>query len=329
MDSLDNGLNNNLDGNSLDRVDIGDGIGELEAHCGEGSLLLGPVAEKPVLTSQAVGVVSALASVARNCLLSSADSGIISNMDAVIQVLQGSTATEEPMQSEGGPQGRVVLLAMMARRCQKAEVVEACVQLNYWLNVLTFACQMNQCVALGQIFASSQPHCSFREMITTKESKYTIFKRIVAEFKHSDAEQGIKQPRTLNRYFEDGLKTAALCCAGSFYMLIFMACSQMHADLRKLNGPMCGRIAKLIRYPPGRHVICHLHILLNLLPDTAVGRKVTKYIIPAVALLWQQYTISLHVILPLDSLGLGHLAGTIDCQDICSSDTVLDGLFYK
>ncbi len=166
-------------------------------------------------------------------------------------------------------------------------------------------------------------------MIATEEAKYTIFKRIVAELKNSDAEHDIKQPRTLNRYFEDGLKTAALCGAGSFYMLIFMACSWIRADLRKVNRTMCGSIAKLIRCPPGRHIICHLYILLNSLPDTVVGCMVTKYIIPAVVHLRQQYPISLHMILPLDSLGLGHLTDMIDCRDICSSDTVLDGLCYK
>ncbi len=140
------GDQNDLDNdNGLNARDIGDVERELEA-------LPGPVAEKAVLSSEAVNIVSALSSVARDCLLPLADSEIISSVDAVVQVLQGSTVAAEPLQPEGG---RVVLLATLARRCQKAEVIEACVQLNYWLNVLIFSCQMNRCVAPGQMYASS------------------------------------------------------------------------------------------------------------------------------------------------------------------------------
>ena len=87
-------------------------------------------------------------------------------------------------------------------------------------------------------------------MVATKEAKYTVFNRIIEELKKSDA-NNLKQPRTLGRYLQDGLTTAALCGAGSFYMLILMSCSRIRPEVRKLNGPMCGRVAKLIRCPPG------------------------------------------------------------------------------
>lgn len=89
-------------------------------------------------------------------------------------------------------------------------------------------------------------------MVATKEAKYTVFNRIIEELKKSQADaNNLKQPRTLGRYLQDGLTTAALCGAGSFYMLILMSCSRIRPEVRKLNGPMCGRVAKLIRCPPG------------------------------------------------------------------------------
>jgi hypothetical protein len=63
--------------------------------------------------------------------------------------------------------------------------------------------------------------------------------------------------------------------------------------------------------------------------DSAIGRKVTRYIIPAVAHLRQLYPISLKMILPLESLGLGHLTDTINCQDIRSCDDIFDTFLYK
>jgi hypothetical protein len=63
--------------------------------------------------------------------------------------------------------------------------------------------------------------------------------------------------------------------------------------------------------------------------DSAIGRKVTRHIIPAVAHLRQLYPISLKMILPLESLGLGHLTDTINCQDIRSCDDIFDTFLYK
>jgi hypothetical protein len=63
--------------------------------------------------------------------------------------------------------------------------------------------------------------------------------------------------------------------------------------------------------------------------DNAIGRKVTRHIIPAVAHLRQLYPISLKMILPLESLGLEHLTDTINCQDIRSCDDIFDTFQYK
>lgn len=106
-------------------------------------------------------------------------------------------------------------------------------------------------------------------MTRTKKAKNTIFKQIIAELGNSGSEGGqrVRQGRTLCRYLQDGLTTAALCGAGSFYMLILMACSRIRPEIRLLDGPMAGRIAKLFRCPPGmiRSDVCsHTNLLTSL-----------------------------------------------------------------
>jgi hypothetical protein len=105
----------------------------------------GPIPEKAILSKEAVNIVSALAAVAKDCLLSAADSGIISNTHAVIQALQVPLPENKlPQLNSTGAEGNVVFLAALAKRCQRAEVLEARAHLTYWLSVLMFACQMNR-----------------------------------------------------------------------------------------------------------------------------------------------------------------------------------------
>jgi hypothetical protein len=115
----------------------------------------GPIPEKAILSKEAVNIVSALAAVARDCLLPSADSGIISNTHAVIQALQVPSPENELPQLDSRAEGNVVFLAALATRCQRAEVLEAQAHLSYWLCVLTFACQMNRYVYLSSDYFNS------------------------------------------------------------------------------------------------------------------------------------------------------------------------------
>jgi len=108
----------------------------------DSELVRGPVAEKTILSNHAVNVVSALAAVARDCLTQPSESKIISNVHAVIRSLQ-DPEPEPELQLETSSEG-VGFLATLAKRCQKAEVFEACAHLKYWMGVLTFACQMNR-----------------------------------------------------------------------------------------------------------------------------------------------------------------------------------------
>jgi hypothetical protein len=102
-----------------------------------------PVPEEPILSDVAVNVISALASVARDCIQESSESGIISNVHAVVAVLQGPelTVRREPHIS-------TISLAALAARCKKSELLEACAHLSYWLSVLLFACGMSRWVLL-------------------------------------------------------------------------------------------------------------------------------------------------------------------------------------
>ena len=152
-------------------------------------------------------------------------------------------------------------------------------------------------------------------------------KSVIQELAKTDG-WNLKNKRTLDRYLHDGLSTAVLCGAGSFYMLILMACSRIRPEVRNLNGPMCGRVAKLIRCPPSAYLIYFPPIFFTGHAETAIGRKVTRHIIPAIAHLRQLYPISLTMILPMENLKLGHLVDEIDCQDIRSSDDVFDSFHY-
>jgi hypothetical protein len=102
-----------------------------------------PVPEEPILSDVAVNVISALASVARDCIQQSSESGVISNVRAVVAVLQGPelTVRREPHLSS-------ITLAALAARCKKSELLEACAHLSYWLSVLSFACGMSRWVLL-------------------------------------------------------------------------------------------------------------------------------------------------------------------------------------
>jgi hypothetical protein len=285
-----------------------------------------PIPEKAILSKEAVNVVSALAAVARDCLLSAAESGIISNTHTVIQALQVPLPENELPKLDSRAEENLVFLAALATRCQRAEVLEAQAHLSYWLSVLTFACQMNRYVYLSS--NDSLINRLLRQIAATKEAKYGIFNKIIGELKKSGS-NNLKHNRTLDRYFQDGLTTAQLCGAGSFYMLILISCSRIRPEVRKIRGPMCGRIAKLIRCPPGECFIIVLFSDSTCWTDSAIGRKVTRHIIPAVAHLRQLYPISLKMILPLESLGLEHLTDTVNCQDILSCDNVFDTFQYK
>jgi hypothetical protein len=109
-----------------------------------------PVPEEPILSNVAVNVISALASVARDCIQQSSESRIISNIHAVVAVLQDSesTVTSEPHPSS-------ISLAALAARCKKSELIEACAHLRYWLSVLWFACGMSRWVLLHSCYGFS------------------------------------------------------------------------------------------------------------------------------------------------------------------------------
>jgi len=113
------------------------------------------IPEKAILSKEAINIVSALAAVARDCLLPLADSGIISNTHAVIQALQVPSPENELQQLDSRAKGNVVFLAALAMCCQRAEILEAQAHLSYWLCILTFACQMNRYIYLSSDYFNS------------------------------------------------------------------------------------------------------------------------------------------------------------------------------
>ena len=96
-------------------------------------------------------------------------------------------------------------------------------------------------------------------MLKTGKQKYTIFTELetfvqterqdIVAMAHSST---VYKRRTLDRYFMDGMAVAALCGAGSFYILILLASSRARAELRWIDGTMVSRLAKLLRCPTGK-----------------------------------------------------------------------------
>jgi hypothetical protein len=208
------------------------------------------VPEESILSNVAVNVISALALVIRDCIQQSSESGIISNVHAVMAVLQEPELTVIPE-----PHLSSISLAALAACCKKSELLEACAHLGYWLSMLSFACGMSWWVLLlilllccGLSLSHCPPFDFYREMASYHQAKYTIFGRIIKE----SEPDGIKDTCTLDCYFQDGLMTAALCGAGSFYMLFLMASSRIRPEIWKLNGTMQGCVAKLIHCPSGK-----------------------------------------------------------------------------
>jgi hypothetical protein len=136
------------DGNDVDDSQEEEGQNGM-SQCETGLLnqlsgTLVPVPEEPIFSIGAVNVISALASVTQDCIQQSAESGIISNIHAVVAMLQ------DPELTSIVPEPRIssISLAALAKRCKKSELSEACAHLSYWLSVLMFACQMSRCVLL-------------------------------------------------------------------------------------------------------------------------------------------------------------------------------------
>ncbi len=143
-------------------------------------------------------------------------------------------------------------------------------------------------------------------MQATQKPKYTIFTelRVYVERCHPEIPDAstIFSRRTLDRYFMDGISIAALCGAGSFYILILLACSRARTEIRKIDGTMINRLAKLIRCPTGIFYLTTKGLLTDYYLDTPEGRLVKGDIIPAIAHMCQLYPLLLKVILPSTTL---------------------------
>ena len=140
-----------------------------------------------------------------------------------------------------------------------------------------------------------------RTMQATQKPKYTIFTELQEYVERCHPEipdaSTIFSCHTLDHYVMDGMSIAALCGAGSFYILILLACSRARTEICKIDGTMINHLAKLIRCLTGIFYPTTKGLLTDYYPDTPKGRLVKGDIIPAIAHMHQLYPLLLKVIL--------------------------------
>ena len=73
----------------------------------------------------------------------------------------------------------------------------------------------------------------------------------------------------------DGMSIATLCGAGSFYILILLACSRAQSEIRKIDSAMINCLAKLIRCPTGIFYLTTKGLLTDYYLDTP-GERLVK-----------------------------------------------------
>ena len=136
--------------NDVRLVDLDDNLGE--GNPGEGVEVDygGPVPEVLPFSGEAVPVISALASAARDFIYRSAGleaqslAGLITNVPAVMKALIHGQSTLEAQGTLDSGSSDLQVLMRVVERCRSLEIRDACLQLTYLVNALMLAAQMNR-----------------------------------------------------------------------------------------------------------------------------------------------------------------------------------------
>jgi len=156
---------------------------------------------------------------------------------------------------------------------------------------------------------------------------------------------------TLNRYKRDGIYACRLAGAGvflfmfclqmgpflsykrlgSFYFLVLMACARIRPLLRQLQGPPCGGLARLIRWPTGMsfaRLFCSKYLIFSL--DSAYGTLIKSELIPAIAYLRTTYPLRVSLFFPAAFLETFCVNPDLDGTNLITTDTFFDAIYlYK
>ena len=106
-----------------------------------------PVPEEPRLSSLSSGILSSLASIARDSIQEDSQrTKITTGVHPVLQSLVTGLVLSADQQSQVELNTNIQQLVLAAKRCQATEVLEASIQLNYWVSVIAFASQITRSV---------------------------------------------------------------------------------------------------------------------------------------------------------------------------------------
>lgn len=118
---------------------------------------------------------------------------------------------------------------------------------------------------------------------------------------------------------------------GSLYFLVLMACSRVRPLLRQLRGPICGGLARLIRWPTGKSLKKLLFLKhLIFFADSAHGTLIKTELIPAVAYLRKTYPLRVGLFFPTAFLEIFGVSPEVDCTNLMTTDAIFDSIYlYK
>jgi hypothetical protein len=112
------------------------------------STLPHPVPEEPRLSSVTSGILVSIASVARDCIVEDPQTTkITTGVHPVLHSLISGTAPAQALSSSQQSQVEPTSLILSAKRCYVVEILDASIQLNYWINVIIFSSQISQSVS--------------------------------------------------------------------------------------------------------------------------------------------------------------------------------------
>ncbi|KAF9529451.1 hypothetical protein CPB83DRAFT_893541 [Crepidotus variabilis] len=259
-----------------------------------------PAPENPVLSAPTLTLLSALASVCRDFVQStSGHVGVVSSVPALAHSLFSESST---VLYEKTTITETEALLSLATKCISAEHTEANAHFHYWVTVMMFASGVNRRLRLPE---STAP----------KTSKTQLFEALAPQisFQSSLGPKKTYSARTLHRYMGDGTKVAALCAAGSFHMLLFLSCTRMRSEFRKIKGENFLRLTKAIRCPP----------------DSPIGRAILQDVIPAILYAFQLIPLHLRMIFPSTFLEEIYGTETVDCTDLLTTDEIFEAFAFN
>jgi hypothetical protein len=117
-----------------------------ESAFGEGPST-NPIPEDPRLAPVTSGILLSVASTARDCILEDSSlNKITTGVHPVLRSLTSGTAAalSSIQHSQVNPNTSASPLILAAKRCHVMEILDASIQLNYWVNVIIFASQVTR-----------------------------------------------------------------------------------------------------------------------------------------------------------------------------------------